>query len=65
MMITPGELLDTSIAQLGALVAFLGDQLGDSSARPERAYTGSSRLQQILISLSVLSETSGHASPDT
>jgi len=33
MMITPAELLDTSIAQLETLAAFLGDQLGDRSAR--------------------------------
>jgi hypothetical protein len=30
MTITPRELLDTSIAQLRTLAAFLGDQLGES-----------------------------------
>ena len=36
-MITPGELLDTSIAQLQTLAAFLGDQLGDKRDRLESA----------------------------
>jgi len=54
MMITAGELLDTSIAQLRALVAFLGDQLGDNSVRPERATPEARACNEILISLSVL-----------
>lgn len=39
MTITPPELLNTSIAQLQTLVAFLEDQLGwsDSAARETRA----------------------------
>ncbi|HSY04773.1 MAG TPA: hypothetical protein VK803_02435 [Steroidobacteraceae bacterium] len=53
MMITAGELLDTSIAQLRALIAFLGDQLGDSS-RPERATSEARACNEILLSLSVL-----------
>ena len=32
MTITPGELLDTSIAQLHTLAAFLGDQLDESGS---------------------------------
>jgi len=52
-MITPGELLDTSIAQLRALVAFLGDQLGDS-ARAERATSEARACNEIRLSLSVL-----------
>ena len=54
MMITAGELLDTSIAQLRALVAFLGDQLGDNSVRAERATPEARACNEILLSLSVL-----------
>jgi hypothetical protein len=54
MMITPGDLLDTSIAQLQTLAAFLGDQLGDSSDRPEFASSEARACQDILLSLSVL-----------
>ena len=46
MMITPGELLDTSIAQLQTLAAFLGDQLGDKRDRPESATSASERRPQ-------------------
>jgi hypothetical protein len=53
MMITPGELLDTSIAQLQTLAAFLGDQLGDKRDRPES--TSEARAcKEILVSLSAL-----------
>jgi hypothetical protein len=54
MMITPGDLLDTSIAQLQTLTAFLGDQLGDSSDRPESGTAETRACQDILLSLSVL-----------
>jgi hypothetical protein len=54
MMITPGELLDTSIAQLQTLVAFLGDQLGDRNERPEPATLEARACEEILLSLSVL-----------
>jgi hypothetical protein len=53
-MITPGELLETSIAQLQTLVAFLGDQLGDPNERPERATLEARACEEILLSLSLL-----------
>ena len=53
-MITPGQLLDTSIAQLQTLAAFLGDQLGDRSDRPESATSEARTCEEILLSLSVL-----------
>ena len=37
MMISPAELLDTSVAQLQTLCAFLGEQLGDRNDRPDSA----------------------------
>jgi hypothetical protein len=54
MMITPGELLDTSIAQLQTLAAFLGDQLGDKRDRPESATSEARACKEILLSLSAL-----------
>ena len=54
MMITPAELLDTSIAQLETLAAFLGDQLGDASARPACSTSETRACEEILRSLSML-----------
>jgi hypothetical protein len=54
MMITPGELLDTSIAQLQTLAAFLGDQLGDKRDRAESATSETRACKEILLSLSAL-----------
>ncbi len=54
MMITPAELLDTSIAQLQTLAAFLGDQLGDRSARPASSTSETRACEEILRSLSML-----------
>jgi hypothetical protein len=54
MMITRGDLLDTSIAQLETLAAFLGDQLGYSSDRLEPATSEARACQDTLLSLSVL-----------
>jgi hypothetical protein len=54
MMITPAELLDTSIAQLQTLVAFLGDQLGDGSARSASSTSEARACEEILRSLSTL-----------
>jgi hypothetical protein len=54
MMITPVELLDTSIAQLQTLVHFLGDQLGDRNERPESATLEARACKEILLSLGVL-----------
>jgi hypothetical protein len=66
MMITPRELLDTSIAQLETLVAFLGDQLGDRNERPEPATSEARACEEILLSLSVLIpklEAARHTTP--
>jgi len=54
MMITPQELLDTSIAQLRTLAAFLSEQLGQSGERSESAAMEVQRCEEILLSLSVL-----------
>jgi hypothetical protein len=54
MMITPAELLDTSIAQLETLAAFLGDQLGDRSARAASSTSETRACEEILRSLSML-----------
>jgi hypothetical protein len=53
-MITSGELLDTSIAQLQTLAAFLDEQLGDRSERAEPAVSETRACKEILLSLSVL-----------
>jgi hypothetical protein len=54
MMITHEELLDTSIAQLRTLAAFLAEQLGDSSERPQCVTSETYACKEILLSLSVL-----------
>jgi hypothetical protein len=56
MTITPRELLDTSIAQLQTLVAFLSDQLGEAEGWPQlRSDALEVRAcRQVLLSLSVL-----------
>jgi hypothetical protein len=54
MVITPGELLDTSMAQLETLAAFLGDQLGDGSEQPEFATAEALACWEILLSLRAL-----------
>jgi hypothetical protein len=54
MMITPEELLDTSIAQLRTLAAFLAEQLGDSSEQPQCATSETHACKEILFSLGVL-----------
>jgi hypothetical protein len=55
MIATPRELLDTSIAQLQALTAFLGDQLADSAVE-SKAYDTPEILacREILVSLGAL-----------
>ena len=53
MTATPRELLETSIAQLQALSAFLGDQLGVVTARPESA-AEIRACEEILVSLGAL-----------
>jgi len=54
MMISPAELLDTSVAQLQTLTAFLGEQLGDRNDRADSATSEARACAEILLSLSVL-----------
>jgi hypothetical protein len=54
MRISPAELLDTSVAQLQTLTAFLGEQLGDRNDRPDSATSEARACGEILLSLSVL-----------
>ena len=54
MMISPAELLDTSVAQLQTLCAFLGEQLGDRNDRPDSATSEARACGEILLSLSGL-----------
>ena len=55
MIATPRELLDTSIAQLQMLSAFLGDQLADSVAESRASDTPEIlACRQILVSLGAL-----------
>ena len=54
MMISPAELLDTSVAQLQMLTAFLGDQLRERTDRPDSATSEARACGEILLSLSVL-----------
>jgi hypothetical protein len=62
MTITPGELLETSIAQLRTLVAFLGEQL-DGSAGGDTAQSSTREVRackKMLVSLTVvLQDTPG------
>jgi hypothetical protein len=56
MTITPGELLETSIAQVRTLVAFLGEQL-DESAGGDTAQSSTLEVRackDMLVSLTVL-----------
>ena len=59
MTITPRELLDTSIAQLQMLVAFLSDQLGATGGSPQvQAEALEVRAcKEVLLSLSALIAT--------
>ena len=55
MVATPRELLDTSIAQLQTLTAFLGEQLGGRADDRESSTTPEIRAcQEILVSLGAL-----------
>ena len=61
MTITPDELLETSIAQLRTLVAFLGEQL-DGSAEGDTAQSSTLEVRackDMLVSLTVLLQNSG------
>jgi hypothetical protein len=67
MAITAGELLDTSVAQLQTLAAFLGDQLGEGGEQAESATAEARACREILLSLRVLimrlAPSSGAAKP--
>ena len=55
MIVTPRELLETSIAQLRMLTAFLGDQLADSAVEPRASDTPEIlACRDILVSLGAL-----------
>jgi hypothetical protein len=55
MTVTPRELLDTSIAQLQMLTAFLGDQLADRAVESRSADTPEVLgCREILVSLGAL-----------
>jgi len=55
MITTPRELLDTSIAQLQMLTAFLSDQLGESADESQSSATAEIRAcEEILVSLGAL-----------
>ena len=55
MIATPRELLDTSIAQLQTLTAFLGDQLGGRTVEPKSSAAPEIlACQEILVSLGAL-----------
>jgi len=54
MTITPNELLDTSIAQLRTLAAFLREQLGDGADRMPSAGAQVRACKELLSSLSAL-----------
>jgi hypothetical protein len=54
MSLTPGLLLDTSIAQLRTLAAFLAEEMGDYRARPEPASLEARACKEILLTISVL-----------
>lgn len=55
MMATPPELLDTSIAQLQTLIAFLGDQLAERAVEAKSSDTPEIlACREILISIGAL-----------
>ena len=54
MSTTPRELLDTSIAQLEMLAAFLDEQLGAGSGKSKHITTETCACDEILASLRVL-----------
>jgi len=54
MLITPREMLDTSVAQLETLAAFLGEQLGEDGDGPGHGATEICACNEILGSLRAL-----------
>lgn len=63
MTITPGELLETSIAQLRTLVAFLGEQLDGSAGgdTPQSSTLEVRACKGMLVSLTLLLQGEGLA----
>ena len=54
MTLTPRVLLDTSIAQLRTLAAFLAEEMGEYARQPESANLEARACKEILLTISVL-----------
>jgi hypothetical protein len=54
MTLTPGVLLDTSIAQLRTLAAFLAEEMGEYRDKAEPASLEARACKEILLTISVL-----------
>jgi hypothetical protein len=54
MTLTPRVLLDTSIAQLKTLAAFLADEMGEYGQRSDAANLEARACKEILLTISVL-----------
>jgi hypothetical protein len=54
MTLTPRVLLDTSIAQLRTLAAFLADEMGEYGQRSDAANLEARACKEILLTISVL-----------
>jgi hypothetical protein len=54
MTLTPGVLLDTSIAQLRTLAAFLAEEMGEFRDKSEPASLEARACKEILLTISVL-----------
>jgi hypothetical protein len=54
MTLTPGVLLDTSIAQLRTLAAFLAEEMGEYGQKSEEANLEARACKEILLTISVL-----------
>jgi hypothetical protein len=64
MIISPRELLGTSVAQLRTLAAFLSEQLGESSEESKVATTETQACNEILCFLRVLIQRFRTPDPD-
>jgi hypothetical protein len=54
MSLTPGVVLDTSIAQLRTLAAFLAEEMGEYREKSEPASLEARACKEILLTISVL-----------
>ena len=54
MTVTPGVLLDTSIAQLRTLASFLAEEMGEFRDKAEPASLEARACKEILLTISVL-----------